>query len=564
MTLKQYLTILIKRWQIILVCFLLVGSGTYIGCKLMKPVYQSSALIEVTIRSLSNNQSDYNNLLASDQLVQTEATLAIGDPILREVASHYPGLTVIELAKEVSSTTKPNTQLFEIDVADTSPIRAASLTNDIASTLIKQQFQATQQNNAQAQQQIQQNIDQANQQINDTTTQISGMRAKGGNQGQIALLQAQLSGLQQRYSQWQSALAQLELIQAQSGSLLRVALPALPADKPVRPNTLLYTGIGLLVGLLLGMLLALLNDQLDTRVRTSEEIYRLFGWPVLATIWRAKSEKREDVINPVGNNANIEAYRILRTNIGFSSIDKSLGSMVVTSAMPRDGKSAIAANLAIFMAKAGKNTLLIDADLHRPSLHILFGLPSDKLGLSNAILTFSTPTTSSEPGASRLSLEPFVHSVGIPSLWVMPSGPLPPNPSELLESKVMQRFIAAVANCGVEVVIFDAPPLLGISDASILTSKVDGALVVVDTTRATSGKLKQVKAVLAQTGVRVLGCVANKVSPKHNDTAYTYYYSEESQNAQGKPSSNGHSPTTPMMPSPQMPVSSFEQRNHSN
>jgi len=580
MTFEQYWAILIKRWQIILICFLVMGLGTFVGSKLMKPLYQSSALVQVVIHSSSNNQSSYNDLQASDQLVQTEATLATSDPVLREVASHYRGLTVIQLAQEVSSTTKLNTQLFEIDVVDTSPTRAANLANDVAATLIKQQSQAIQQDNAQAQQQIQQNLDQTSQQIDDTTTKISALHANGGKQGQIALLQAQLSGLQQHYSQWQTALAQLELSQAQNANPLRVTQPAQPPDIPVRPHILLYTGVGLLVGLLLGMLLAMLYERLDTRVRTPEEITQVMAWPVLATIWRAKSSNTEELINPAGNNVNVEPFRILRTNIGFSSLDKPLHSLVVTSALPRDGKSAIAANLAIFMARAGKSTLLIDADLRRPTQHALFDLSPDKLGLSNAVLAFnmlgvsSTPSSNqfvmntsalqSGPTATNLSLDRFVHSVGIPNLWVMPSGPLPPNPSELFESKAMQRFLEVVANCGIEVVIFDTPPLLGLSDASILASKVDSALVVVDTARATKGKLRQMKAVLSQTGVHVLGCVANKLGHKRNNSSYYYYnysYMDDQNNGE-KSSRNGHVPSVPATP---LPVASpSEQRMRSN
>ena len=578
MTFEQFWTILIKQWKLVVICFLFVGMGAFAVSKLMKPLYQSSVLVQVYIRSSNNNQADYTNLLASDQLVQTESTLAVSISVLSEVASNYPGLTVNVLAGEVSSSPKINTQLFEIDVVDPSPSRAASLANDIAATLIKQQLQTTQQDNAQAQQQIQQNIDLTSQQIDDTTTKISALQAKGGNQGQIALLQAQLSGLQQHYSQWQTALAQLELTQAQSGNPLRVAQPAQPASSPVRPDIRLNTGGGLLVGLLLGILLALLYEQLDTRVRTTEELTQLLAWPVLATVWRAKSSDQQDVINPAGRDINAEAYRILRTNIGFSSLDKPLRSLVVTSAQPRDGKSAIAANLAIFMARAGKNTLLIDADLHRPTQHTLFHLTPEKLGLSNAVMALSmpgVPTTPSYhqflpntstlqpqggPTATNLSLEPFVHAVGIPNLWVMPSGPLPPNPSELFESKVMQRFLTVIENCGIEVVIFDTPPLLGLSDASILASKVDGAIVVVDTTRATKDKLKQMKKALSQTGVHVLGCVANKLPHKRSDS--TYYYYTEDQNSGEKSTGNGHLPSIPV--TPMLPESPIEQRTRSN
>ena len=451
MTFERYWTIVVKRWHIVLLCLLFVGLGTYAGSRIMKPVYQSSTLVEVAIRSSSSNQADYTSLLASDQLVQTEADLVTNNAVLREVASHYPGLTVKQLTAQVSSTTKLNTQLFEIDVVDESPTRAMQLANDIAATLIKQQLQAAQRDNVQGQQQMQQDLNQTNQQINNISKKISALQANGGNQGQITLLEVQLHELQQHYDQWQTSLAQLELAQAQSLDFLQIAQPAQADTTPIRPIVPLYTAVGSLVGLLLGMVLVLLLDQLDTRVRSQEDIAALMEWPVLASIWRTKSSR--DMLNPSGKNINSEAFRILRTNIGFSSIDKPLRTLVVTSAEPKDGKSSIAANLAIFMAKAGKNTLLIDADLRLPMQHVLFKLAPDTLGLSNAIMAFSkqnaldTPSnyqptvnaqlfqSSVEPTMTSFSLEPFVHSVGIANLWVMPSGPLPPIPQSCWNQK---------------------------------------------------------------------------------------------------------------------------------
>lgn len=564
MTFEQYWAMLVKRWPIILICLLVVGLGAYIGSKLMKPAYQSSSLIRVVIGSSASNLSSYNDLQTSEQLTQTEADLATGNAVLRQVASHYPGLSVNQLASEVSATTKLNTALFEIDVVDQSSTRAAEFANDIATTMIQQQQQATQQNNEQAQQQLQQSIDQVSKQINVFAEQISTLQAQKGNQGQIALLQVQLSGLEQRYSQEQSTLAQLGLSQVQNGNPLQLVQTAQPSTAPVRPNIPLYTGVGLLVGLLLGMGLAFIYEKLDTRVRTPEEISHLLRWPVLTTIWHAKTSKPENLINPAGQDANVEQYRLLRTNIGFSSLDKPLRSLAVTSAQPRDGKSLIAANLAIFMAKAGKSTLLIDADLHRPTQHTLFNLPPNKLGLSNAMLAFSMPTMHNTPSYNQffanastlgpqdgptitsLSLVPFIHSIGIPNLWVMPTGPLPPNASEIFESKVMERFLRVIADCGIEVVIFDTPPLLGLSDASILASKVDGALIVVDAAHATKEKLQQMKAVLSQTGVHVLGCVANKLKRKHHGST-NYYYTED-QNSKEKFTGNGHKPSIPTTP----------------
>jgi len=547
MTLEQFLMKLIKRWKLMVICIAVVGVVAYIGSRMMVPIYQSTALVEIAIRA-NNNQADINSLLASDQLVQTEAKLAVSDPVLREVASHYPGLTVQELSKEVTSTPTLNTQIFEIDVQDKSPTRAANLANDITAALTKQEAQFDQQVSIQAQQHIQDDLKQTQQQIAPIARQIDALQKAQGNSAKIAALQVQLMTLQQHYNQVQAALVQLELTAVQNGDFLRVVQPAQPVSTPIRPNKLLNTGAGLLVGLLLGMSLVLLFERLDTHIRTPEALTQLLGWPVLATIWQVNSSKGEAVIHPTGHNANVEPYRILRTKIGFSAIDKPLRTILVTSAGPRDGRSVVAANLAIFMARAGKNTMLIEADLRHPTQHEQFGLPADAVGFSNAILAFSmltaakppaygqplTPTApavpSSTPTATRVSLDSFVHAVDIPNLCVMPAGPLPPNPEELLDSEAMQHILTALGNCGVEVVIFDTPPLLSLSDASILASKVDGTLVVVDITRANRGNLEQVKAMLAQAGAHILGVVVNKQRHSRDHAIYSYYSTAHKQN----------------------------------
>lgn len=538
MTFDQYWSTLLKRWKLIVICFVVIGLGTFIVSKLMTPIYQSAATIRISI-SAGTSQADISNLLASDQLVQTEAQLATSYQVLSEVAAHYPGLTVDQLAKNVNAVAESNTQLFEINVSDPSPSRAAALANDIAATLIKQENQVNQQVNAQSQQQIQQDLQQTQTQINSVSAQLTKLQSAKGSGAQISTLNAQLSALRTHYTQWQSLLAQVELTEAQSGNTLRIAQPAQPASSPARPNVLLNTAIGLLVGLLNGLLLAMLFEQLDTRVRTEETLTQLVDWPVLAKIWNQASSKKDknklegEMVNPPPHSPNVKSYRILRTNIGFSMVDKQLHSMMVVSAQPQDGKSTVAANLAIFMAKAGKKTLLIDADLRRPTQSKKFHLPTSKSGLSNAIVACSqlqfvasTPFMgqASQPLSAGFSLEPYLHSVDIPNLRVMPSGPNPPNPPELLDSKAMERFFTALASSGAEVIIFDTPPLIGLSDASILASKVDGVLVVVDITTATKKNLKLMKALLIQSGSRVLGCIVNKQRQNRNDNAYSYYY----------------------------------------
>jgi non-specific protein-tyrosine kinase len=211
----------------------------------------------------------------------------------------------------------------------------------------------------------------------------------------------------------------------------------------------------------------------------------------------------------------------LRSNIGFAEVDKPLRFLMVTSTFAKEGKSTVAANLALMMAHAGKSTLLIDADLRHPTLHEQFGLAPDKQGLSNAILTCSVSLPVFTPLQFQSLLSPvknvgvvplhnFIHAVGIPNLGVMPSGPLPPNPSELLSSKAMQRFFSSLKSCGAEVIIFDTVSLLGLADACELASKVDGTIVVVDTLRSRKTGLLQAKTMLSTAGAHVIGCVLNQ------------------------------------------------------
>src|SRR5690348_1305761 len=239
---EYYWKILQKRWKLMVVCFVVTGLAVFTGSKLMTPMFQSTAFVQVAVSS-NNSQADINNLLASDQLVQTEAQLATSDPVLREVASHYPGLTVEQLAKNVSTSVKTNTQLFEIDVLDASPTRAAAIANDVARTLIKQRALISQQQNIQSQQQIQQDLNHTQQQIESVSGQIATLRVKNGNGAEISALQVELSSLQQHYTQWQSLLAQLELDQAQGGNFLLIVQNAQPAEIQARPNVRLNTVI---------------------------------------------------------------------------------------------------------------------------------------------------------------------------------------------------------------------------------------------------------------------------------------------------------------------------------
>lgn len=214
------------------------------------------------------------------------------------------------------------------------------------------------------------------------------------------------------------------------------------------------------------------------------------------------------VTNP--RSAIAEAYRSLRTNLEFSGLDHPLRTMILTSAAPEEGKSVTLANLAVTMAQAGKRVIVADCDLRRPTQHRLFGLRQSP-GLTTMIL---------EDGALS---HPPLQSTHVPNLQVLTSGSLPPNPAELLSSRRMSDIITALAEQA-DVVLFDVPPVIAVTDAAVLAAKVDGVLLVIQAGRTKREHVEKAKALLDKVNARIVGSVLTNVRA---DSSLQYYYTPE-------------------------------------
>lgn len=206
-----------------------------------------------------------------------------------------------------------------------------------------------------------------------------------------------------------------------------------------------------------------------------------------------------------------EAFRTLRTNLEFSSLDKPLRSMVVTSAAPEEGKSTTLANLAVAIAQAGKRVILVDCDLRRPSLHQLFHARA-------------TPGFTDMMRDDALMSNPPVQDTTVQNLRLLTSGTIPPNPAELVASRRMSEVIAALQKQA-DMVLFDAPPVIAVTDAAVLASKVDGVLLVVSAGKTKRDHAKKAKALLDKVNAHVIGTVLTNV--KGEAALYQYYSNEE-------------------------------------
>jgi non-specific protein-tyrosine kinase len=188
-----------------------------------------------------------------------------------------------------------------------------------------------------------------------------------------------------------------------------------------------------------------------------------------------------------------EAYRTLRTNLLFSSLDRPLHTLLVTSTAPDEGKSTTVANLAVTMAQAEQSVLLVDCDLRRPSLHTLFGRPNEQ-GLTSSILDTEAP--------------PAIQETGVPGLRLLTSGPLPPRPADLLGSKRMEALIARLRGAA-DIVLFDTPPVVAVTDAAVLAPRVDGVLLVLQAGHTRRDRAREARQRLEKVKAHIVGVVLN-------------------------------------------------------
>jgi len=280
---------------------------------------------------------------------------------------------------------------------------------------------------------------------------------------------------------------------------------------PVAPLPLRNIGVAAILGLLFGLGSAVLRELLDTTVKSQQELAEVTAAPLMGHIAFDPNASKKPLVTSLDSHApRVEAFRVLRTNMQFVDVDKDSKVFVITSSVPEEGKTTTAANLAITLAQAGQKILLLDADLRRPKL-------ADNLRLESAV-----GLTTVLVGRIDLGDAIQEHSVG--NLSVLTSGAIPPNPSELLQSHAMGEVFTKLRT-EYDVIIVDAPPLLPVTDAALLASQSDGALVVVRHGKTTREQLRHAIERLESVDARALGVVLNMVpNQKSNDSYYGYGY----------------------------------------
>ena len=282
------------------------------------------------------------------------------------------------------------------------------------------------------------------------------------------------------------------------------------AENAFSPQPVRNLGLALVLGLLLGVGLAVLREVLDSTIKNPDEIREVAGAATLSVIaFDPHASKRPLIVQDHPQSARSEAFRQLRTNLQFIEVDFPVRSLTITSSMPGEGKSTTACNLALTLAQAGLRTVLIEGDLRRPRI-------ADYLGIEGAVGLTSVLI-------GRVSLEDALQPFGNGTLQVLASGPLPPNPSELLASRGMQDLIARLER-DFDLVIIDAPPLLPVTDAAVLGRMTSGAVLAVRYGSTRSEQLRRAAEALNVVDAKILGAVLNMAPRRGPDASYGYSY----------------------------------------
>ena len=511
LSLREYLGVLkARKWTILVTTAAIVGAVLSFSFQ-QTPLYQASA--RMLVRSVPTDSSGFlqiPNLETESEIVRSEpvASLVLRDLELGEAPTTLLAQLQVQPASQSSQVltltyTSPDAQL------------ARDVTNSFANNYIEYK-------RAQAREALEIGADSIQSRVESVQTRLTEVTERIGSpeirrdpallstlETERSALVARLGVLQQRLDDFQAG----QPIDLAGGQIID---PAGLASSPSSPDHARNGLLALIVGLAFGVGLAFLKERLDDRFKGREDAARSVGAPVLAAVPRMKLSKRKGPYilatsaDPRGHMS--EAYRSLRTGIEFIGTHEEMKSVLITSPSPGEGKTVTSANLAVALAQAGRRVILVSADLRRPTLEKYFGLDVvDRGGLSDWLTS-----------ADRLRLDQVIIDPGVPNMRVVPSGRVPSNPAEILASPRLVELITILEDNS-DTVLFDSPPVVPVADALILSSRVRGTILVLDSEKTHRSAAIHAKDELRRVGANIIGAVLNSFDP--SSSPYYYYES---------------------------------------
>jgi polysaccharide biosynthesis transport protein len=518
--LRDYLMVIRRQFALLVAVTLLGGAVAAAYSFRRTPTYESTT--SVLVRAITTNAFDPGqridqqlNMFNQRQLAQSQPVAALAAKTLGSTA------TPEQLLEHVSVDVPANSQVLRIHYRDPVPLSAQRGADAFAKAYLDFRRSDAELQARTSRAGLESDLAKLNKELNKAQKTAADPNVSAAVRGAAARKAQSLSN---RIDGLQNQLLAFTGLDFTPGTVIA---PAVLAERPATPNHRLDLGIGLLVGFFLAMVAAFVRDRTDGRLRGREELAERLDRPVLATIPplrarvrdagapRWKPRRRSTLVTfEQPQSPAAESYRTLRTRMARLAGQLDIKSVMVVSAAAGEGKSTTAANLAVVLAETGKDVLLVSADLRRPRVHQFFGLTNES-GLADLLADGAAPTAEGgkQPAAGQL------WSVA-PHLWVLPSGPVPPRPSALMDSDAMRRFLKEQRD-QFDFIILDCPPALVVADALALAPLADAVLVVADAKlgdRAAVGRLKEE---LEQVGGSLVGAVLNR-SKRASTNAYYY------------------------------------------
>jgi capsular exopolysaccharide synthesis family protein len=506
--LRKYLAVLrARKWTILIVVVLVAGAALFRSFQ-QTPLYRAETRLLVEPIPAANF---YPNALTESEVVASEdvAVLVIDDLDLElPVRALLGGLTATPISD--------NTGVIVISYTSQDRVLTALVANSFARNYIDYQLDNALLGLVGEREDIRKDVSRLEGELRALITRIEGARDRG-DASRVISLENERTTLTLRIGSLQQRLDAIPPVPSEGSGGGRILSAATEPASPFSPDHFGDGLIGIILGLGLGIGLAFLRERLDDRFKGRPDVERALESPVLATVPKyanAKRMERELIVRSEPKGAASEAYRNLRTSLQFISAQRGIKSVLVTSPSEHEGKTSTTANLGMALAQAGRTVVLVSADLRRPQLERYFKV-SSKTGLSSWLL-------GEEIELGNIILE----DPALPNIRLLPSGPIPSNPAELLTSPRLIELIAELEEHA-DVVLFDSPPALPVADSIIIASHVHTAVLILDAASTKRSAAVHAKEQLERVGAEVVGCVLNAFDPTGSPYYYEpYYYSQ--------------------------------------
>jgi capsular exopolysaccharide synthesis family protein len=522
MEFKQYILPLRSWWWLLVVATLIAAASSFLATLRQPPIYQSwtTLMIGQGISDLNPTAAEFN---LSRQLAANYAEIANREPV-KIATMEALGLNWLP---DYRASALPNGQFIEIAVTDTIPARAQAVASELAHQLILRSPTGPESEGQDRQAFIQGQLDNIQVQITETEAEIMRLRAEFGeidSARQIADTQFQITALETKLADLQLIYSGL-LSNTQGGAVNTISVieKAYLPERPIGPNKALTILLSAVVGLSLAILAAYILEYMDDTVKSPEEVTELTNAPIIGYL-SEQDIKDVDALFVAENprHPSVEEIRTLRANLDFAGVDQPLKTILVSSTEMEVGKTSVAANLAVAMSQAEKDVILLDGDLRRPNVHNFYGL-SNNIGLSDVF-------------RGEFSLDQVVKKWLGGTVSVITAGDPPPNPSELLGSKKMSQILETLGRSA-DIVIIDGPPFI-VADASLLASKVNGVLLIMQLGHTRVPAIKAMMEQINRSGAKVIGVALNRLPARTigyytGNPNYSTYYNDEVESRQG-------------------------------